>query len=263
MPRTQSLLDGLPPARFLRGLGYVFRGAGAIFSSRRLFLLALVPFVVCLAIYAGLFAGALYVDARLVDHLIDGGIWWRDALRWILMVGVAAGILVLGVFTFAAACFIVAGPLYEWLSVAVERRATGDVCEEPFSLGAMAVDLGRSIVQAVVVLAIEVAVLVAGLLFVPVTTVIAFLISAVLLSVEYLDYPMGRRRMPLRVRASFARSHVWELLGFGLPLLFGLMLPFVGVAFLPVGVAGGTLLFCRLAGGGPDCPEPPDEVPSG
>jgi CysZ protein len=248
MQQNPPTPSGLPPTRFVRGFGYVFRGLAAILSDGRVFLLALVPFVVCLAIYIALFAGALYLDTRLVDRLIEGGVWWRDAVRWVLMVGVAIGMLVFGVFTFTAACFVLAGPLYEWLSVAVERRATGGVREEPFSLRGTILDLGRSIVHAVAVLAIEICVLVAGLLFMPVTTVLAFMASAVLLSVEYLDYPMGRRRMPLRAKAAFARRHVWELLGFGLPLLLGLMLPFVGVALLPIGVAGGTLLFCRLAG---------------
>jgi CysZ protein len=248
MEEKPPTTPGLPPTRFLRGLGYVFRGFAAILSDGRVFLLALVPFIVCLAIYIGLFASALYLDAKLVDHLIEGGVWWRDVVRWILMVGVAAGVLILGVFTFTAACFVVAGPLYEWLSIAVERRATGGVREEPAGLRGMLADLARSIAHALIVLAIEICVLIAGLLFVPVTTVLAFMVSAVLLSVEYLDYPMGRRRMPLRAKAAFARRYVWELLGFGLPLLFGLMLPFVGVALLPIGVAGGTLLFCRLAG---------------
>jgi CysZ protein len=235
----------------------VFRGLGVIVSDGRVFLLALVPFVACVAIYVLLFAGAIYLDARFAGHLIEGGTWWREILRWALMLGVAAGVLVLGVFTFTAACFILAGPLYEWLSAAVERRATGEVREAPFSIRGMLVDILRSIVHAVAILAIEICVLIAALVFVPVTTVLALMLSAVLLSVEYLDYPMGRRRMALREKASFARRHLWELLGFGLPLLFGLMLPFVGIALLPIGVAGGTLLFCRLSGDLPGDSPPP------
>ncbi len=72
--------------------------------------------------------------------------------------------------------------------------------------------------------------------------------SGRMLAFEFLDYPMGRRRMGLRARARFARRHTWEMLGLGLPLLLGSMVPVLGAACMPVGVAGGTLLLLRLRG---------------
>jgi CysZ protein len=183
---------------------------------------------------------------NVADLVIAPGAWWRTVLRALLMVGLPLVLVVLSAFTYTLLCFVVAGPLYDWLSAAVERRLTGRVAEEPSSLRNVLVDFGRSIWLAALMLLTELGVLLVGLLLVPVTTVLAVAASAVLLALEFLDYPMGRRRMTIRQRLAFASRHRWELLGFGLPMLLGLMVPFVGAAFLPVGVVGGTVLFLQL-----------------
>jgi CysZ protein len=243
-----------PLRGFLRGLACPFRAFPLILRSRRMLLLGLLPFVLCLLIYVGFFVAVLLLTDDVVGLIVEPGAWWRTVLRVALLVALPVAFLVFSVFTYTAFCFVVAGPLYEWLSAGAERAVTGSVEEEPFSVRGMLVDLGRALMLAVAVLSIELFVLVLSILLVPVTTVLGVMASAVLLAVEYLDYPMGRRRMGLRQRVRFARRHVWELLGLGLPLLFCLMVPFVGALFLPVGVVGGTLLFVELQGR-PEQPE--------
>lgn len=238
---------GLPPVRFLRGVGCAFRGIDLVLGSFRTFVCAALPFALCMLLYVAVFASLVAFDADLVDLVLEPGAWWRTALRIALAVALWGAVLLLMAVAFSAVCFAIAGPLYELLSSAVERRLTGKVQEEPFSVRNMLVDLLRGIGHAVVILAIEVCIIILGFLFIPVTTVLAFMASALLLAVEYIDYPMGRRRMNLKQKVRFARANAWELLGLGAPLLLGLMVPFVGVASLPVGVAGGTLLFVRLA----------------
>jgi len=245
-------------ARFLRGLACAFRAFGVIFSSRRLFLLTLAPFLLCLVLYVAFFAVFLFLLDDVVDLVIAPGAWWRTVVRVLLAVALPLAFVILGVFTYTLSCFVVAGPLYEWLSAGVERQVTGSVEEEPFSFRNMLTDFGRAIGLAVLILLTEVCVLIVGLLLVPVTTVLALMGSAVLLALECLDYPMGRRRMPVRERLRFAGRHAWELLGLGLPMLVGLMVPLVGAAFLPIGVVGGTLLFLQL-----DRREPPQPGRSG
>jgi len=232
--------------RFGRGLSAALRGAGMLLGNRRLALLSLVPFLLCAAIYAVLLALVVVLSDDVAGLMLEPGSWWRAALRTVLMIALPVAFLVLAAFTYTAACVVLAGPLYEWLSVAVERElhATGE--EEPFSLGRMVSDLLRSVKWALTVLLVQVAVLVLSFVFVPVTTVLAFVLSAVLLSLEYLDYPMERRRLATAQKLRYARAHLWELMGLGLPLLAGLMVPFVGVFTMPVGVAGGTLLFVEL-----------------
>lgn len=232
--------------RFLRGLGCLPRAVGMILGSRRVFLLSLLPFLLCLLLYVAFFAGVVALSDNVAGLIIEPGAWWRSVIRWALMIAIPVGFLIVSVFTYTLVCFVVAAPLYEWLSAAVERRLTGRVEEEPFGLKNMLVDVWRALADTVRILLIGLVVLVLGFLMVPVTTVLAVLASAVLLGLECCDYPMGRRRMPFGDRLHFARRHFWELLGLGLPLLLALTIPFVGAVFLPVGVVGGTILFTDI-----------------
>lgn len=232
--------------RFLRGFGCLLRGVRMIFGSGRIFLLSALPFLICLALYVVLLAAVVLLDRHLVGLVIGPGAWWRGLIRWALMVTIPLAILVVSVFTYTAVCFVVAAPLYEWLSSAVERRLTGAVEEVPSSLKIVLIDIWRSLVDAVRILLITLAVLVLGLIAPPVTTVLAVLVSGVLLGLECCDYPMGRRRMLFGQKLRFARRHAWEMMGIGLPLLFALTIPFVGAVFLPIGVVGGTIFFSDL-----------------
>jgi len=235
--------------RFLRGTGCLFRALRLMARNRRVLVLSLVPFAICLLLYVGFFLAVVVLADDVADLVLQPGTWWRSVVRFLFIGAFDLVFLLVGIFTYSAACFVVAAPLYEFLSAATERSVTGAVKEEPFSMKNALVDVWRALVGTVTVLLMELVVLAASFLFVPVTTFLALLASAVLLSLEYLDYPMGRRRMRLREKLAFARRHAWEFMGLGLPMLAGLAVPFAGVVFLPVGVVGGTLLFVDLADG--------------
>jgi uncharacterized protein involved in cysteine biosynthesis len=236
--------------RFLRGLACPFRAVPIIVGSGRMILLSLLPFVLCLVIYVGVFVAVLSLTGKAADAIVQPGTTLRDVLHTLLEIAFPLVFLIVAVFTYTLACFAVAAPLYEWLSAAVERRMTGEVAEEPFSLRTILVDVARGVGHGLVVLAAELLVLIFGLLAVPVTTVLAVMATAVLLSLEFMDYPMERRRMSLHTKAAFVRRHGWEMMGLGLPMLGALALPVIGAACLPIGVVGGTLLFLELVGHG-------------
>ena len=237
--------------RFADGFGCAWRAVPFVLGRRRLRRLAVLPFLICLVIYIVLFAVAIAVAGDVADMMVgEATTWWLSVLRAAVVTTGLVLFVIVAAFTYTVTCFVLAGPLYEWLSAAVEREVTGQVSEEPFSIRAMLGDMARGVTYALLLLFIELWVLLFGLVFVPVTTALAFAGSAVLLSMEYMEYPMERRRMGLRARFAFARRHFWEVLGLGLPILLGLLIPFVGPLSLPVGVVGGTLLFLQVNGPG-------------
>jgi uncharacterized protein involved in cysteine biosynthesis len=206
----------------------------------------LLPFALCLAIYVGVFVAVLALSDNAADAIVEPGTALRNVLHTVLVIVLPLLFLIVAVFTYTVACFAVAGPLYGWLSAAGERRLTGKMPDEPFSMRAMLRDAARGAGHGLALLLAELFVLVFGLLAVPVTTVLAVLASAVLLSLGFMDYPMERRQMSLRGKAAFVRRHGWEMMGLGLPLLGGLATPVIGIALLPLGVVGCTLLFLEL-----------------
>lgn len=236
------------PARFARGFGCLFRALAMVLSDRRKLLLALVPFLICLVLYMGFFAAAVLLVDEVTGLIIEPGTWWRTVLRVLLMIALPLAFFLVLVFTYTMVCLVVGAPFFEALSAGVEQEVTGEVLEQPFSLRGVVRDIWRALRWTLLILCLQLGVCVFGLLFVPVTSVIAFAVSAVLVGLEHLDPAMERRRLRLGAKLAFARRRFWELLGFGLPLLLGMAVPLVGALVVPFGVAGGTLLFVQIRG---------------
>ena len=237
-------------AQFLWGAGFLLRGLRMLARSRRLVTLSLVPFLVSLGVY--LVAAALLVafGGKILDLVIEPGAWWRAILRVLMTITMSVVFLLAFVFTYSAFSFVIAAPFYDFLSAAAERVGTGEVVEAPAGWKEMLVDLWRSITEAVKFLLIEIVLWVFGLFcFPPISTVICFALSAAVIGLEHMGSPMGRRRMTFRDKIRFARRHFWPVVGLGTVGTLALLVPFVGVAFLPIGVIGGTVMFCELSSG--------------
>lgn len=220
-----------------------------ILHSRRLLVLAAVPFFISALLYVAFVAGFVYFVGDLTDLVIAPGAWWRDLIRILLMVAATLGLLVALALSYSAFAFLVAGPFYEYLSGAAEKQLTGRVTEEGFSVRGLLGDLAHAAVFAVFLLAAGLVAFLVGIVVPPFTTVLAACGSAYLLALEYMDYPMTRRRMRLRAKLDWAGRHRWEMVGLGLPVLLGMMVPLLGPLLLPVGVVGGTILFVETEGG--------------
>ncbi len=243
---TPSLRERTFVGRFLAGACYPFHGLKLIFSDKRILLLSIVPFIFTLVVYSVLFIISISLVDNIANLLIEPGTWWRSILRWAMMISLPVILLVLLVFTYAFVSFVIAAPFYEFLSAAVEKKLAGEVKEEPFSLRNLVVDIWRALIDSAILLIIELFVLAFGLVFGPVSMIMCFVISALLMALENLDHVMGRRRMKFAEKIRYAGRNFWTMLGFGLIVLSGLLIPFLGVLFLPMGVAGGTKLFCDI-----------------
>jgi CysZ protein len=219
-----------------------------LLRSKRLLALAALPFLLCLLVYVAAVTGFLFVVDDITTWLIEPGAWWRTVVRWALMTGMTVGLLAISVLTYSAVSLVVAGPLYELLSSASEKQLTGGLEEEEFSLRTAAGDVAHAALFGIFLLVGGLLAFLFGLVIPPVTTILATGASAWLLALEHMDYAMGRRRMRLRQKLGWARRHSWEMLGLGLPVLLGMMIPFLGPFLLPFGVVGGTILFLEVEG---------------
>ena len=242
-----GLARGAFLARFAWGAGYPLRGLKVFARNRKVVLLSIGPFIVSLGVYVAAAALLIAFGGRITDLLIERGAWWRDLFRVMMMVGMALVYLVVFAFTYSILSLVIAAPFYEFLSAAAERVHTGEVAEEPTGWREILVDLWRGVTEALKFLLIEIGLLAFGLFCIPpFSSVVCFALSAVVIALEQMEGPMGRRRMTFRDKIRFARRHFWPVMGFGTVTTLALLVPVLGVAALPVGVVGGTLLFCDL-----------------
>ena len=103
------------------------------------------------------------------------------------------------------------------------------------------------------------ALLLVDVLFPPamvVTVPLKFIVGALVVAWDLLDYPFGLRGLPVRARLRFIRANFRAVLGFGGCASLVLLLPGVGLlVLLPLGAAGATQLVAEIERG-PTLPSP-------
>jgi CysZ protein len=75
-----------------------------------------------------------------------------------------------------------------------------------------------------------------------VTVPLKFVVSALLIAWDLLDYPLSRRGLGVGARIAWLRRNLGATLGFGLAAAFLLVVPCAGLLVLPFGVAGAARL---------------------
>jgi len=139
------------------------------------------------------------------------------------------------IFVFVASFLfmnIIASPIYEWISIAVEREVTGeDIPNQSLkeSVYVMFVELKK------VALILSISLV---LLLIPGLNLFSTLVAAFLIGWDFFDYPLARRGWSLRRRMEFVSKEFFTVFGFGL----WLVIPIVQIVLVPLAVAGGTML---------------------
>ena len=241
-----------PAEAFVDGAHHVWLGARLVAGRRDLW-----PYVVGPALLLGsLVLGTAVVVWILAGWLLalvwapgagDHRIWW-----WIVSLLVRSACVLASAGLWYLASSLLAAPFLERLSQEVEVVATGRPIEDGswrLVIGELLVSISHSLISFaswLVVLAFC-----AALNFVPlvgalVAAPVAAFATAFWLAREAMDGPMSRRRFRYRDKLRVVLDNLPSALGFGLVQSVALWIPFVNLVVLPIAVAGGTLLYCRL-----------------
>lgn len=127
---------------------------------------------------------------------------------------------------------VVSSPIYEIVSVAVEKDFTGGPVEEPSLLESMKL-MGTELKKVSFIMAVSLV-----LFIIPGVNLLATLVTAFLVGWDFYDYPTARRGWSFSRRLKFVAKDLLPVTAFGL----WLMIPFVQFFMMPLAVAGGTLL---------------------
>ena len=253
------------PIGFVRGLSYVIRGMRFVYLQHPgLARYWVFPIVITGAALALVFygAGTLHDDlTSLVWGLFPES--WNDAtgfvggllsaFRWSLELISGLLITLLGLVLVLLISSVVAAPINDALSEAVEGLLTGEA-PPPFSFKQMVADVFRTIRLEILKVLVYVAVVGPMFLasfFLPglgqVISLLGFALTAVYLGIDYIDWPAARRDWSVRDRVAFSRRQLAAVTGFGTGVWVLLFIPLVNLFFMPAAVAGGTMLFVAMA----------------
>jgi CysZ protein len=248
--RRQSVIG-----EFFTGIGLLLRGIGLVFSTPRLLLLGLIPGVISFTIVVAALGALLYfIDdvSAVTTWFADGwGVEARRAIRIVVGFAIAAGGILLAVFTFTALTLTIGDPFYETIAKRVDQRYGGTQFDElPWHR-----TLVRNLVDSLRLLALSVtaSLLLFCLGLIPVVgqtavPVAGAMVGGWLLAVEIAGVPFNLRGLRLRDRRRMLRTNRGLALGFGVPVFLVFLVPFLAIVVMPGAVAGATLMTRRVLG---------------
>lgn len=231
---------------------YVLRGLSFLRDHRALWKYAAAPVVISVVVLGASYYLLYHYFLGLLNTLVGQQGYWVVLYYALLALG-AILLLVVFFFLFIILATVIAAPFNDLISQKTEELVTGRFVDEPFSPVQLMKDIGRGLGHTLRILGLYVGLLLVCLLLnlipvvgPPLFTGAMMLLSAYMLSFEYLSYCMDRRRFSYQSKRKFMRSALRTVLGFGLGMVAMAAIPLVNLLLLPCGAVGGTLLFLEL-----------------
>jgi CysZ protein len=242
------------PVHFFSGALYPLKALVLIRQSPQLLIGILIPIGVNVLLAAAVYASVLFPGwqwiAQLESSLPSWAAWLDNFLQVVLAITlfVATGFLLVQFGT------VLGAPWYGQLSENIEKLRIGQIPTGQISLGRISEDIGRALAFQFKKLALAAFVGVPLLVlnfFPPVGTLIASVgaiaLGAILVSLDFLDPPLERRRLRFRTKLGLLVRTLPASASFSLICLGLVSVPFLNLLTVPLCVIAGTLFSCDYA----------------
>ena len=233
--------------RLLQGFGFLLWGLKATLTHRSLFVKSMIVVAINAVVYSGLIWIGWYYLENVTKYLLDffpesfqAG--WVYSIAWFVL---AAGWLVLAIFTAIGAGSVITGPILDKLSEETERILTGSVNSPRSSIWSFVYEI--LVVVGIMFRSVTLCLLATLFLgWIPgLGQLIPFLIGALFVALNFIQPTAIRHGLRLKDRIKMIKRNKLALLGFGGPVS---LFPFLLVPILtPALVVGGTRLFVQFA----------------
>ncbi len=240
--------------QFTHGFGY-FRRALRFIDTHKLWGPCVWPIIIDLFLCVVLVAFALVWADNLRDLIwakpVGEGFW--EGLKLVLWHALHVLFIILFILLtaiiFAMLGSVIASPFLDVLSERVERIVgKTDVVEPRFfrSLWYSIKDLFKILAFYAVIIGpllfLNLVPFVGGIFYTLLSSSFAWL----MLSMDFLSFPLNRRLIPFKVKWRFVWTNKWLCFGFGCNVFLLLFVPFLNLLLIPLAAVGGTLFFADL-----------------
>ena len=204
------------------------------------------PILINSLLFGGLIWFGYALFSPLVEWMISFVPEFLDFLRWIIWFFITILTAVIVFFTFTTVANVIAAPFNALMSEKIEAQLTGREFESRSSFIELAVSSIRSqLGKLLYILLWSIALLIFSLIpllnfAAPVMWVI---FGSWLLSLEYLDYPMGNHELNFSQQKQVLGQRKGLALGFGGATMALTSIPLLNFIVMPVAVAGATVLW--------------------
>lgn len=228
-----------------RGTAYLARGV-ALIKNPKIRPYVLIPLTLNILLFGGLIWAGFSQLSTLVEWLMSFVPGWLAFLEGILWLLISSFALVLVFFTFTPIANIISAPFNAIMSEKIEELLTGNDINSNVSLMTIIKDsILSQLGKLVYILLWSLVLLVISLIplinfMAPVLWVI---FGSWLLSLEYLDYPMGNHDLTFKQQKIALKKRRGLALGFGGGIMVLTSIPVINFIVIPVAVAGATAMW--------------------
>jgi CysZ protein len=211
-------------------------------------LINILVFVIALAV------GMHYFSIFMTDMLDFSGLWeWVQNLlsfiKPLLWVVFFSAYLMLIFFGFSILANIIAAPFNSLLAEATEKYLSGNVLNENTNMMQLLKDMIPLILMEVkkiiyfVIRAIPLLILFVIPFTAPIAPILWFLFSAWMMSLQYMDYPMGNHQIDFNTQQKVQKQKRFFSLGYGTGVLIATMIPVINFLIIPLAVISATQIW--------------------
>ncbi len=230
----------------ISGISYFFSGFRLIFRPgvKRF---VIIPLVINIVIFAiGFWLGMRWFD-QFLENILPTWLAWAEYILWPLL---ALSYFLILFYVFALLANVIAAPFNGLLAERVEQSLLGDNKHSEDSdfkkiLKELPRTVGSEIYKLIYFLLRSLPLLI--LFLIPGVNLLApvlwFLFSAWMLSLEYLDYPLGNHDILFKQTRTLVKTQRTRCLSFGALVSAFTMLPIINFIIMPVAVAGATAFY--------------------
>jgi len=222
-----------PLTEFVRGFRAFIRGLGWLKNHPRYLAMLMIPFLLGMILlsvaWTYLFSYHEQIAAWVMFAKPES--WYGIAFFYVAQAMLYVSLTVLSLVVVMLTTNVISIPIYELVSVAVERDLTGK--SEEISIWESVRLIPEELKRMLFILAVSIVVL-----FVPVLNVVSFLVTAFLIGWDLYDLPMARRGWRFGERLRLVGRDGFAVAGFGM----WLVIPVVQFFLMPFAVAGGSML---------------------
>ena len=234
------------------GISYLFK-ALPLLTQKGIKSYVIIPLIINILFFsAGIYFGFAYF-AEYMDKMLDtSGLWsWVaaivDLIKPLLYILFGMTLLVLIFYTFSIAANIIASPFNSLLAEATEKYLTGQAMDDSDGFKQIMKDLIPTIImelrKLIYMILWSIPFLIILFVIPVIGPIIWFLFTAWMMSLQYMDYPMGNHKLKFgEQRALQAKQRLFSL-GFGGVTMGASMIPFINFIAMPTAVIAATMIW--------------------
>jgi len=228
-----------------RGTAYLAQGWSLI-TSKGIKRYVIIPLGLNILLFGGLIWAGYSQFGPLVDSVMSYVPDWLGFVQSILWFIIVLLTAIVVFFTFTPVANIIAAPFNAIMAEKIEEKLTGRNVNSGVSLMTIIKDsIMSQIGKLVYIAAWSLSLLIIGLI--PVINIISpflwILFGSWLLSLEYLDYPMGNHDLTFKQQKQALKKRRGLALGFGGGVMALTSIPIINFIVMPIAVAGATAMW--------------------